>query len=125
MLTYNTYKVLHFAAIFLFLGSVALSLFGSNKQKGAKILTGISTLLIFVAGMGLMAKTGIPHPGPWPLWIKIKAGLWLLLAISAPILVKRLSVLKATFYFSLIVFPCILAAYVVVYKITSLKFALG
>lgn len=49
---------------------------------------GISSLLILVAGFGLMARIGVSHQG-WPLWIYLKLGIWLVLAAATPLVLKR------------------------------------
>ena len=42
--------------------------------------------------MGLIIRAlGLTHGSgePWPWWIKIKLGLWLVIAVASPILYKR------------------------------------
>lgn len=59
-----------------------------NPPKIMKILTGVTSLIIMVAGMGLMARL---YPGqPWPKWIHAKLTIWGLVSILAPVLSKRL-----------------------------------
>lgn len=42
-----------------------------------------------VTGMGLLAKM---MPGQsWPLWVNIKIGIWLTIAVSGPMMAKRLT----------------------------------
>ena len=91
-MSYTFYKIFHLSFIFVLLLTLgALWAFYSldAKSKIRKYLLlfhGISILFIFIAGFGLIAKLKIPSP--WPVWIYIKIGLWLLLA-SAPFLLKK------------------------------------
>ena len=91
MFSYEFYKVLHIFSIILFVALLGLSFAPGDPTKKTKIFTGVVSLLIFVAGMGLLARLGIGHgETTWPGWVIAKFVLWLLLAISVPILVKRL-----------------------------------
>ena len=88
-MSYEFYKVLHVIFILLFVASTAITLYDPNPKKLYKIFNGVATLLIFVAGMGLMARIGVSHGQGWPIWIKAKIALWLLAAIIAPVGAKR------------------------------------
>ncbi len=90
MISYETYKLIHVASIFLTLWAGGISLVGKVNAKWLKILGGVASLFIFVSGMGLMARLGVSHGEGWPLWIKAKVGFWLALAILGPIFDKRL-----------------------------------
>ncbi|MCY4644080.1 MAG: SirB2 family protein [Bacteriovoracales bacterium] len=90
MFSYEFYKTVHFFFIILFAATIGFSFASPSPPKWTKILIGLMSLLIFVAGMGLMARVGVSHGGPWPKWLLIKIGLWLVLAILAPVLSKRL-----------------------------------
>ncbi|MEM7151807.1 MAG: hypothetical protein AAF799_03150 [Myxococcota bacterium] len=95
-MSYELYKVLHLLGImvlFACLGGIAiLGLRGGDERDVKplrKVLTighGVSLLVVFVAGFGLMARIGIMSG--WPTWIFIKLGLWLVLG-AALTLVKR------------------------------------
>ena len=86
MFSYEFYKVTHLFCIILFAGLIGFSFATNAPSKGTKILTGVISLLILVAGMGLLARIG----GGWPGWVIAKLILWLTLAIATPILSKRL-----------------------------------
>ena len=91
MFPYELYKFLHLFCIIFFAGLIGLTFAPPSPPKWAKILSGTISVLIFVAGMGLLARLGIGHSGdPWPKWIVAKMILWLALAVLTPILGKRL-----------------------------------
>ncbi len=116
MFSYETYKLLHIALAMFFLASLAISFCGPQTSRLHKILSGIASLLIFVAGMGLMARLGIGHGGSWPLWIKAKMTLWLFLAIAGPVLAKRIRFARRLTFFALFSL-FILATYFAIYKL--------
>ncbi|MEM6293776.1 MAG: hypothetical protein AAGA54_21050 [Myxococcota bacterium] len=95
---YEFYKVLHLLGILLLftsLGGVAMVGLrgGTDDEKKAfkkplMIIHGVSLLVIFVAGFGLMARLGMMGNG-WPTWIFGKLGVWLVLGGSAALVAKR------------------------------------
>ena len=89
-MSYQFYKILHVISVLVLFGTMNMALIANYQSKAAKIFSGISTLLVFVAGMGLMARIGISHGEGWPTWIKAKMGIWVVLAIAIPVLSKRL-----------------------------------
>jgi hypothetical protein len=105
MLSYEIYKLLHVAAIFLMLsaaaGAWALKA-ASNSQNNPKIrkllmmIHGIAMFLILLGGFGTMARLGVATP--WPTWIWIKLAIWIALGGLPVILSKRSSVSKALFF---------------------------
>jgi uncharacterized membrane protein SirB2 len=102
MLPYEFYKFLHLVTLFIFLSGAGLGFFLENNPKWNKIITGITSVLIFVAGMGLIARIGIGHGEGWPLWINLKVAIWLFMAIGAPVLAKRARAYQTTCYFALL-----------------------
>ena len=102
-MSYETYKVLHLLGIMLLfacLGGLAiLTLRGGEDRDVAplrKLLTighGVSLLVVFVAGFGLMARIGIMKG--WPTWIYAKLALWLMLLMLNLGLSKILKMLLA------------------------------
>jgi hypothetical protein len=42
-------------------------------------MIGIASFLIFVAGMGLLARLGFKHVEAFPLWFKLKIGNWVII----------------------------------------------
>jgi uncharacterized membrane protein SirB2 len=85
-------------------------------MKLKKILMGVMSLIILVAGMGLIARLGIPHGEPWPLWLKAKLGIWAVVVIGAPVVNKRFSV-HAHKYFWVCTVLLVVASYMANYKI--------
>lgn len=94
MLSLATYKVVHLLGIFLTIcglgGLWALTVATGEALTGRRRLLlathGVALLLVLVGGFGMLARLGIS--GPWPLWIWIKMGVWLLLA-SLPVILRR------------------------------------
>jgi uncharacterized membrane protein SirB2 len=113
---YEIYKLIHFASIFLSLVTLALALIGNLKDRWIKIMSGVSGVLIFVSGMGLLARLGVSHGEGFPFWVKGKIFFWAILAIGGPIAVKRLK-LKRTPAFFVFIGVVISAAYFAIYKV--------
>lgn len=87
---YPFYKLLHFASIFLLLGTLGASCAlgivqfareGSPHRKVLGILHGTSVLFILVSGFGLLARLGFIHD-TFPTWAVWKLAIWVLLAAS-------------------------------------------
>lgn len=85
MLTYQVYKVMHFAAIFLFLTGAAVLLLSSTKGRVWKIVTGISSFFVLFAGMGLVARLG----NKWEGWMYGKVALWLVITGLGHLVARR------------------------------------
>jgi hypothetical protein len=88
MISYENYKILHLVSIFVMFTGLSVGFFGS-QPKLIKILTGVGTLFTLVAGMGLLARLGVQHGEPWPLWVWIKMIIWLLIGVGGAVVVKR------------------------------------
>lgn len=96
-MSYNFYVVMHVTGIiltFVALGGAALhSLNGgtreTNRGRGlVAALHGTGLVLVFVGGFGLMARIGLMHGTPWPMWLIAKLVIWLLLG-GAIVLLNR------------------------------------
>ena len=102
MFSYEFYKVVHFIMILVFVGGMGASFFSLENPKWNKILMGVSSLLIFVAGMGLLARIGVQHGAGFPTWVMVKIALWAFLVVGAPILAKRAKKYSVTAYFAML-----------------------
>lgn len=108
---YEFYKVFHVASIFVFLSSASVLLLAKPAGKSWKIITGISSLFILVAGFGMLAKG---HLG-MPLWVQIKIVIWLVVTGLGHLVAKRFpSKALATYWITMIL--AFAAAYLAVYK---------
>ena len=112
---YEFYKLLHVLSIFVMLISMTVLFFKDQNNKLHKMLSGIVSLLIFVAGMGLLARLNFSHGEPWPLWVKAKIGLWFLVALLIPILNKRVKIQRQCAFWALFTI-IVLAAFTAIYK---------
>jgi len=87
---YEAYKVLHLVGVlglFASLGGMAaLSRTTASASPQGKrlfgVLHGVALAVILVAGVGTLARLGLPSPGSWPVWVWIKLGVWLVLGAS-------------------------------------------
>lgn len=98
MISYEIYKILHLVSLFVLFTGLSVGFFGS-QPKMIKILTGIGTLFTLVAGMGLLARLGIQHGEPWPLWVWVKVIIWLLVGVGGAVVVKRFPQYGKPIYF--------------------------
>jgi uncharacterized membrane protein SirB2 len=87
-MSYEFYVVVHVTGIiltFLALGGAAFhSIAGGTRdtnpsRKLVAMLHGVGLLFVFVAGFGLMARTGMAQSGSWPVWLILKLVIWLAL----------------------------------------------
>lgn len=116
MISYEVYKILHLISIILFTGAIGAQFFTEMSTKSVKIVSGISSFFILVAGMGLLARLGVSHGSGWPAWAWLKLGIWVLVAALGPILAKRLKHNKAMGYYAIIILMFI-AVYAAVTKL--------
>lgn len=111
---YQTYKVLHIMFALLAASSVGVVFLSTTKEKWMKIAGGVVTLLILVTGFGALAKLGF-HGEDWPLWVKLKICIWVLVAGLIPVLGKRLTRNRGLAYIALM-FLLVAAAALAVWK---------
>lgn len=109
---YEIYKLLHLAAIFVFLTSASVLLIAKPQGVFWKALTGVSSLVILVAGFGLLARLG---GGNFPAWAQAKVVIWVLVTGLGHMVMKRFPA-QATRAFWATVALAIGAAYIAIYK---------
>ena len=90
-MTYETYKIMHLVGLivlYLALGAVLLSPEnnGEKPPKVAAALHGIGLLVMLVAGFGMLDRLNVAWP--WPTWVFLKLGIWILLG-AMPVLVRK------------------------------------
>ena len=99
MITYEVYKILHIFTLLMVFGSIGAILAEGKwiTNKSFKITVGVLSFLIFVAGMGLIARLGFKHGEPFPQWIVVKMAAWAVLSFSVIMLfrVKKNKILFA------------------------------
>ncbi|HEY8278575.1 MAG TPA: hypothetical protein VIH99_03055 [Bdellovibrionota bacterium] len=110
-MSYESYKVIHFAAIFVFLSSASVLLLARPAGKAWKMITGLSSFVILVAGMGLLARIG----GGLPLWVQVKMVIWLAITGLGHLVAKRFPAQAAKAYMATLALAT-LAAWLAVYK---------
>lgn len=83
MITYETYKILHLFSLLVVVCAMGVIL-GEGRwipDRRFKGIITLGTILLFVGGMGLIARLGFKHGEPFPLWIWIKMVSWLILSV--------------------------------------------
>ena len=116
-MSYEFYKMIHIVSIVIFFSMFASAAYRGTSDKLTKILTGVFVFTIFVSGMGLIARIGIPHGQGWPFWLKAKVGIWLILAASGHMIMKRFPQFAVKTFWIYVGFLT-LASYLANYKIT-------
>lgn len=112
---YQTYKILHIAFALFAASFTGVSFLAASGQKWVKIAGGVVSLLILVTGFGILAKLGF-HGEQWPLWVKLKIGIWVLIAVLGPVLAKRLTRYRGLAYAGLM-FLFVSAAALAIWKV--------
>lgn len=121
MISYQIYKLLHYAGIMMLfagLGGILISHYASAAGiKGkAKMLAmmshGVGLIFILVAGFGMLARLGIT--GGLPGWIYAKLAVWLFLGAAATLAKRKAS--NAWMFLALFVFAGVTSAYLAMYK---------
>jgi len=90
MISYEFYKIFHLFSLIAVIMCLTANTLLPVPKKWSKIAGMIANLLLFVAGMGLLARMGFTHGESWPVWVKLKILIWFVLAVGGPILMKRL-----------------------------------
>jgi hypothetical protein len=110
IISYETYKSLHIFLIICFFSSIGFISYDSQlmQKKLGKWLVGLASFLIFVAGMGLIARLGFKHNEAFPLWIKLKMANWVVINL----LVLSLFKIKTIEYKAVLISIILLLAWI-------------
>jgi uncharacterized membrane protein SirB2 len=90
MFSYETYKILHLFTIMMTVAALGAIVSEGRwmPRTSFKVVIGILSFFIFVAGMGLVARLGFKHGDGFPLWIYVKIGMWIIFNISLVIIFR-------------------------------------
>ncbi len=110
-MSYELYKVIHFTAIFVFLSSASVLLMAKPQGPLWKIITGLSSFMILVAGMGMIQRGALGYP----MWVQAKLVIWLVVTGLGHLVAKRFPAQAQKAYWITMVLA-ILAAILAVYK---------
>jgi uncharacterized membrane protein SirB2 len=116
-MSYQVYKMIHVVSIVLFFSTYAVATVKPGSIKLEKILSGVAVLLILISGFGLLARLNIPMGEAWPLWVKIKLGIWVVIGSSGHMILKRWPKASGQFFWIAIAL-LVAASYMANYKIT-------
>lgn len=86
-MSYEFYKILHLAGLVTLFASLgALAVVPNDRRKPFMALHGIATVVMLVAGFGLLARLGLMgHLGGW---VYGKIAIWLALG-ATPVILRR------------------------------------
>jgi hypothetical protein len=98
-MSYEVYKIMHLVALVFMVACLGVNFFSETPRKIARIGGMVASLILMVAGMGLLARTGLG----WPSWVIAKMCIWLILAVSAPIMARKLKEKKSLGFTSVLV----------------------
>jgi hypothetical protein len=87
-MSYETYKILHLIGlVILFISLGALAYVPLEKRKPLMALNGLASVIMLVAGFGLLARLGLARD--MGTWVYIKIVIWLVLSATPVILRKK------------------------------------
>ena len=86
-MSYEIYKVLHLIGLVTLFASLgALAVIPADRRKPFMMLHGIATVVMLVAGFGLLARLQLMHN--LGAWVYGKAAIWLVLG-ATPVVLRR------------------------------------
>ncbi len=86
-MSYEFYKVLHLVGLVtLFTALGALAFVPADRRKPLMMIHGIATVVMLVAGFGLLARLGLI--GSLGAWVYGKLAIWLVMG-AAPVVLRR------------------------------------
>lgn len=87
-MSYETYKILHLIGlVILFVSLGALAFVPLEKRKPLMALHGLSSIIMLVAGFGLLARLGMARD--MGSWVYLKIAIWLVLGATPVVLKKK------------------------------------
>jgi len=89
------YTILHLVGVISLVASLTAVYLSDKKSALANAVLGVSSILILVAGFGLLHLTGTSMHSHW---LAGKLAIWAVIGIGAPIIAKRKPELKLPFY---------------------------
>lgn len=114
MISYQVYKVIHLASIFVFLTGASVLLLSQHNPRFWKILTGVASFFVLLGGMGLMARL-YPGQGFQQPWIHAKLVIWLVVTALGHLVAKRFPTHGMKAYWATIALA-VFAAWLAIYK---------
>lgn len=112
-MSYEIYKVLHLVGLVtLFAALGALTVVPLDRRKPFMMLHGIASVIMLVAGFGLLARLGLM--GSLGHWVYGKIAIWLLLG-ATPVVLKK----KPNLAFPILLFSIMcgaISAFLAIYK---------
>ena len=115
------YRVIHIFSIMLMFTALGGLILASQAKvqtdagrKMVGMLHGIALILILVSGFGGLAKIGLSNPGAWPLWLWLKALIWL--AFGGVIVIVRRAPGLASLMWWVLPLLGALAGYLAIFK---------
>ncbi len=89
------YKILHLVGLVSLVSSLSAVYLSDKKSPVANMILGLSSILMLIAGFGLIHLMGLSMHSHW---IAGKMAIWAVIAIGAPIVAKRKPELKKPFF---------------------------
>lgn len=114
-MTYFDFKFFHIALALGYVYLLVAACF-NPRVKFFKLALGFCSMILFLSGFSLLGKLSIPHSGPFPIWVWVKMGIWIIIATAPPIIIRRFPN-KAKFACPIFFILIIIAAYMGIYKI--------
>lgn len=120
-MSYQFYKIMHLTGIAMTLlslgGLMVHAITGGSKaamawRRPVMITHGLGLLLALVGAFGLLARLGIHWP--WPGWVIVKLGIWLVLGGVVAVVFRKPEVNRALWVLVIALF--VLAAYLANFK---------
>lgn len=106
------YQLTHLFFLFLLVSQLGVILFSPEPSKKANITFGISSVLVLIAGFGLLAKYNYAMTS---FWVLGKIAVWIVISAGIPIVAKRFRHFRREIFLVAMAL-LLLAVYFVIYK---------